>query len=131
MKNMNITAPPIIFITMLFLLSFSAWQTTSPVHAQGAFNNGFQFVKTVQGQAGIKDLTANSFITAVVKVGLSIMGLIAVAVIIYGGFLYVTSMGDEKKAEQGKHAILYAVIGLIIIGGAAILTNVIISTFKK
>ncbi len=33
---------------------------------------------------------------------------------VWGGFDYLTSMGDPKKAEQGKNKITNAVVGFII-----------------
>ncbi len=58
---------------------------------------------------------------------LSLVGTIAVISLLYGGFLYITSQGEEDKAEQAKNIILYSVIGIIIIGISAIIVNVVIS----
>lgn len=46
---------------------------------------------------------------------LYIGGGVAVIYIIYGGFTYITSAGDTEKAEQGKHTLTYAIIGVILI----------------
>lgn len=42
-------------------------------------------------------------------------GLSAVIVIIVAGFRYVTSGGDPGKAKNARDAILYAIIGLVVI----------------
>jgi len=42
-------------------------------------------------------------------------GLVAVIFIIYAGFLYVTSAGDEDKVKQAQGIITGSVIGLVII----------------
>lgn len=34
--------------------------------------------------------------------------------LLYGAFLYVSAFGDEKKVEQGKKSITYALIGIVI-----------------
>ena len=116
---------------LAIVIALSMISLLKPIPTTHAAGLGFDVVDQIQTTSKvIKFNSASEFIIAVIKVGLSIMGLVATAMVIYGGYLYVTAMGDEKKAEQGKHVILYAVIGLIIIGGAAILTNVIISTFK-
>ncbi len=39
---------------------------------------------------------------------------LAVIFIIYAGFLYLTSGGDEKKTETAKKYIIYAIIGIAI-----------------
>ncbi len=43
-------------------------------------------------------------------------GVIAISVIlmIYGGFLYVTSGGDEDKVKNGKNYIIYGVVGIAV-----------------
>lgn len=43
-----------------------------------------------------------------------VAGLIAVMMIIIGGFWYVTSGGEPQKTKKAKDTILYAVGGLVI-----------------
>jgi len=45
---------------------------------------------------------------------LKIVGVIAVLVVLYAGFLYMTSGGDEKALEEAKHFISYAIMGLVL-----------------
>lgn len=54
-------------------------------------------------------------------------GIIAVIVIIIGGFRYSTSMGDPGKLKSAKDTILYAVIGLVIVLLAFAITNFILN----
>ncbi len=44
----------------------------------------------------------------------SIVIAIAVILMIYGGFIFVTSGGDEKKVENGKKYIIYGAIGIAV-----------------
>ena len=45
---------------------------------------------------------------------LGFVGLIAIIMLIYGGFLYMTSGGGEGK-DKGKQTIIYAIVGIVII----------------
>ena len=45
---------------------------------------------------------------------LGFVSMIAVLMVIYGGVQYLTSSGDENKAEGGKKTLTYAFVGLII-----------------
>ncbi len=54
-------------------------------------------------------------IRTIVNYFLFFLGLIATIMVVYGGFLYVTSAGDEKGAEKGKNILIYAATGIIII----------------
>ncbi len=42
-------------------------------------------------------------------------GVIAVVMIIYAGFVYVTSSGDDGKIKSAKNIILYSIVGLVVI----------------
>ena len=50
----------------------------------------------------------------IINVMVSVVGIIAVAVIVIGGILFVTSAGDANKAKRAQHTILYGVVGLVI-----------------
>ncbi len=52
---------------------------------------------------------------SVVNYVLFFLGLIAIAFIVYGGILYVTSGGNEEKTTKARNTLLYAVIGIIVI----------------
>lgn len=58
---------------------------------------------------------------------LGFLGLLAVLLVIYGGFLYMTAAGDDGKTETGKKVILYAVVGIIIILISFALVNTLLS----
>lgn len=53
-------------------------------------------------------------INSVLNVVLSFVGIIAVCVMIYGGFLYMTSNGDSGKAQKAKNVILYGLVGMVV-----------------
>ncbi len=67
-----------------------------------------------------------SFIVNAVNFALGFLGLIAVVMVIYGGFLYVTAAGEEEKTTKGKKSVTYAVIGIIIILISFALINTVI-----
>jgi TRAP-type C4-dicarboxylate transport system permease small subunit len=46
---------------------------------------------------------------------LGFLGLIAVIMIIYGGFTYVTAAGKQEAVDSAKKTILYAIVGIVII----------------
>ena len=58
---------------------------------------------------------------------LGFVSIIATLMVIWGGVLYLTSAGDESKAETGKKTISYAFIGLVIVGLAYSIINTIVT----
>ncbi len=61
-----------------------------------------------------RPLTTGSVANVLNKI-YALLGMIAVIMILIGGFNYVTSAGDESKIRKGKNTIVAAVVGLIIV----------------
>ena len=82
-----------------------------------------------EDHAGSTDLmkTLNTIISVVIGV----LGLLAVAIIIYGGFMYTTSAGDASKIKKAKDTIMYGVIGLVIALLAFAIVNFVVSSIFK
>jgi len=57
--------------------------------------------------------------------------VIAALMVIYSGFLFVTSQGNETKIKAAKDALLYAVIGAIILLGATVITKALQGTVDQ
>ncbi len=91
-------------------------------------NTSISNINTLESSTGVQEFaTLTDLFMALLKWALGFLGILAVAAIIYGGVVYITSVGDEKKAEKGKMIILYTVIGIIVVGGAAVVVNFIIT----
>lgn len=55
-------------------------------------------------------------LTKIVQYVLGLAAIVALAFIVYGGFLYITSAGNEDQLKSGKNAVYGAVVGLVVIG---------------
>jgi cytochrome bd-type quinol oxidase subunit 2 len=55
----------------------------------------------------------SALITRLTQIVTEVAGIIAVAMIIWGGVLYMTSGGNEERKEKGKKTLTWAIIGLI------------------
>ncbi len=42
-------------------------------------------------------------------------GVLAVFMVIYGGFKYITSAGEAQKAASGRQTLVFALIGLVVV----------------
>ena len=112
----------LVTIAALTFLSFGL-----PAHAQ--------LSNDVNGVAGTFNLPSGNNLAATVGLiinwFLALVGITAVIFIIYGGLQYITSQGDEKKAETGKRVIIYAVIGLVVIGISAVVVNFVLGAIHN
>ena len=71
-----------------------------------------------------------SVVTNLMPILYAVAGVILFIFLILGGFDYLTSMGDPKKAESGKNKITYAILGFIIIFITPWLVQIISYLFK-
>lgn len=51
----------------------------------------------------------------VINAALVLSAVVAVFLIIYSGFQYVTSSGDKEKVDAARKRLTYAIIGLVFI----------------
>ena len=65
----------------------------------------------------------SSYIAGVITLFLAVIAVVAVAFIVIGGVRYISSQGDEKRAAEGKNTVIYAVVGLLLVGLAVIIVN--------
>ena len=63
--------------------------------------------------------STNYTIGGLADLGISIIlyaaGIAAVIFLLYSGILYITSAGEETKAEKGRKGVVNAIIGIVII----------------
>ncbi len=79
-----------------------------------------------QGIINIKELVGKSL-----TVVLGVMGSVALAAFVFGGYMFLTSAGNDEKVRTGTNAILYSTIGLFIIFGAYAILNTILKGVAK
>ena len=86
------------------------------------------------GSGGCSGNTTTGSLTSifktVVNILLYIIGAVAVIMIIFGAFRYVTSGGNSSSVTAAKNTIIYAVVGLIIAILAYAIVNFVVSSVK-
>lgn len=98
---------------------------------QGGLCEGASLEVTIDGQG--KECTEgdgtdiNDIITLVINIFSILVGLVAVIMIIVGGFKYITSQGDSGKVTSAKNTILFAIIGLVVVALAQIIVNFVLN----
>jgi uncharacterized protein (TIGR02145 family) len=99
---------------LVFLLSLILGSvflvSSSSVLAGDTFGTGF-----VEGEIALSSKDPRTMVSQIINVALSILSIIAVIIVIYGGFIWMTSEGSEEKVEKAKKILKAGVIGLAII----------------
>lgn len=68
----------------------------------------------IQNPVGCRDIP--ECLGRVIQWVLGLVGVLALAGIVYGGFLYITSGGNQDRIEEGKRAVFYSIVGVVIVG---------------
>lgn len=67
-----------------------------------------------------------TIIGRVIGVALTLLGLLLLVYVLYGGFLWMTAGGEEKNVTKAKDIIKNAVIGLVIVVAAYAISTYVI-----
>ena len=78
------------------------------------------------GAIGVRKHSADNVFAGVLTTVYTITGMVAVIVIIIAGYIFATSNGNAAKAQKARQAILYAVIGIIVVLMAFAITQYVI-----
>lgn len=63
----------------------------------------------------LKGATIQSALIGLINVMLGLVGLLAIAALVYGGIFYIISLGNESRVGTAKKTITWAIIGLIVV----------------
>ena len=84
------------------------------------------------GEAGYKqEKTLPEIIGGVIKIIISLLGIVAAIIIIIGGFQWMTSGGSEEKIKKAKGLMINGIIGLVLVVFAYAIATFVISSLSK
>mgnify|MGYP000844684044 CR=1 FL=1 len=105
-----------------FVIGGAFWGVSQIVHAQD-LNTGLNFASNT----GLANVDPRVTVARVIRIGLGFLGVLAVGLIMYAGFLWMSAKGNEEKVEQAKKILTSAAIGLAIILAAFGIASFILS----
>jgi len=84
-----------------------------------------------QSNIGIGTADIRDTIASIINVAMGLLGTIAVVIILFGGFKWMTSSGEKEKVEEARKLIIAGVVGLVIILSAYAIAQFVISSLLK
>ncbi len=66
-----------------------------------------------------------SFIKNIIQILVTLSGLVAAGFFVMGGLGYITSTGNPESLDRSKKTLVYSGVGLAIVFGAFVLTNIV------
>ncbi|NQV90814.1 hypothetical protein HQ487_05435 [Candidatus Uhrbacteria bacterium] len=90
----------------------------------GGSTTGSEFSAT----AGLGDANLVDTIAQIIRIALGFLGVIAVVIILLGGFKWMTSGGADTKVLEAKKLIFSGIIGLVIVISAYAIASFVIDS---
>ena len=101
---------------------------TPVVHAQDDLNLGTGYVTN---QINFATGDPREAAVSLVKLMMTFLGIIAVIIMLLGGFKWMTAAGNEDKVAEAKKLIGAGIIGLIIILSAFLIVNFVVENVSN
>lgn len=95
-----------------FLVILTSLLLVKTALAVGAIDVG---ISQVESSLPLSSTSPLSIVVNIIQIALSFLGFIAVMIVIYAGFLWMTSGGNEDRITEAKRWLKNGVIGLLII----------------
>ncbi len=67
----------------------------------------------------------------IINVALGFLGIIAVVIVLYGGFMWMTAAGNEERISKAKQILTAGIIGLVIIVMAWAIASYVVRTLMN
>lgn len=93
-------------------------------------SNVCQDIRSTPGASNSELFGPNGPITKITSFFAVLMGVVAIIILIYAGYMYITSGGDSRKVSTAKTTIIYAAIGIVIALSAQAIVNFILVNIK-
>ncbi len=117
------------YVYLATLHSFAFLLLLSPTLAIAGTAGGAGGSATLQNPLRVNTLT--DLLLAILDILLILAVPVIIFFIIYAGFLYVTAQGNATKISDANRALLYAIIGGVIVLGARVIGALIQNTVNS
>ncbi|HEX9664619.1 MAG TPA: hypothetical protein VGA49_02245 [Patescibacteria group bacterium] len=118
----------IVSLTVLFILA-------APLQIEAQFGEtGLETLDSTGWGAGF-DITKEAGLSVtvgnIIKTILGFLGITAVIIVLYGGFMWMTAGGNEEKVTKAKTLLRNAAIGFIIIAASYAITFFVVERLQQ
>ncbi len=115
----------ILSLTTMFALALAI---TVPLQANATSTIGVEDLGLKYGaDTGLGSTDIRTTIAKIIRVAMSLLGIVAVVIVLIGGFKWMTAGGNDDQVGEAKKWIFSGVIGLAIILSAYALASFVIN----
>lgn len=121
----------ILSIFVIFIVSFLAFSLLSQASTFADINKNIETQGKTAGYETGNDYTV--VVGQIIQTALSIVGVLFVLLLVYGGFLWMTAEtgAGRNQIDKAKKVFIMATVGLLIIAAAYAITSFVVSTIES
>lgn len=112
-------------------LSGSVWALQAPgaVYAEDPQGEICKGIGAVSGSGNdcSSDVSLTEIVRNVINIFSIIIGIVAVIMIMVGGFRYITAAGDSSRLSGARNTIVFAIVGLVVAALAQVIVRFVLS----
>ncbi|MCK5510710.1 hypothetical protein KAI65_04185 [Candidatus Parcubacteria bacterium] len=112
-------------LIVILILPYFVFAQTAPLDSLKKVQEaGSGYEKIIDDNVDGNNLVANA--GKIVQAFLSLLGIIFLVLMLYGGYSWMTAAGDQGKVERAQNTIRRAIIGIIITIGSYAITQFVL-----
>lgn len=104
-----------LFMVSLFLVPFLGLTTVNAAANNDVFGLGYVEGDSTGNGINLGDKDPRAMVAQLINVVLTLLGIVAVIIVILGGFKWMTAAGNEENVASAKKLLGAGIIGLVII----------------
>ena len=85
----------------------------------------------IQNSVGFQTRDLREVVGSIIKTVLGFLGVVAIIIVLIGGFKYMTAGGSEEKVGEARKWLISGVIGLAIVLAAYAITSFVIGSLME
>ncbi|MBU2542301.1 pilin [Patescibacteria group bacterium] len=121
-----------ISLIIMFVAMFGVLMSGSFVYAQISANTEGPNIGLEYGQyTGLGSQDIRFTVAMIIRAVLGALGTVALAIIVYAGFKWMTAGGNDENVASAKKILTAAIIGLVIIFSAYAITRFVTTELYK
>ena len=126
MKKLSTILATLGVLSLMLVPSMAGAQSATQL--QNRLWGGQAIQSQAAGAIGLGTRDVRVTIARIINVALGMLGIVAVVIVLSGGFKWMVAGGDEGKVDEAKKLITAGVIGLAIILSAYAIASFVISS---
>ena len=126
MKKFLMIALTILTVSVMVLPMLTALAAPASTPPTGDEPNMRGYFDQTRTESGSNQDSLPEVVGRIIKWVVGLIGIVLVAMFIYGGVTYATSAGNEDRVETGKKIMMYSIMGILIVAIAFAATDYII-----